>query len=71
MLRCFGVDLPDESVKALIDKHDKNEAGQLEFRELVEIMKTITDTQEMDHEIQEVYRLFANDDQGVSAERLM
>ena len=66
MLRCFGVDLPDESVKALIDKHDKNEAGQLEFRELVEIMKTITDTQEMDHEIQEVYRLFANDDQGVS-----
>ena len=71
LLRCFGVDLPDESVKALIDKHDKNEAGQLEFRELVEIMKTITDTQEMDHEIQEVYRLFANDDQGVSAERLM
>ena len=38
--------------------------------DLVEIMKTITDTQEMDHEIQEVYRLFANDDQGVSAERL-
>ena len=24
----------------------------------------------MDHEIQEVYRLFANDEQGVSAERL-
>ena len=38
--------------------------------DLVEIMKTITETQEMDHEIHEVYRLFTNDDQGVSPERL-
>ena len=27
LLRCFGVDLPDESVKALIDKYDTSESG--------------------------------------------
>ena len=33
-------------------------------------MKTISETQEMDQEIQEVYRLFANDEQGVSPDKL-
>ena len=54
----------------LIDKYDKLEQGCIDFLSLVEIMKTISETQEMDSEIQEVYRLFANEEQGVSAERL-
>ena len=33
-------------------------------------MKKLNETQEMDQEIQEVYRLFAKDEQGVSAEGL-
>ena len=70
LLRCFGVDLPDEKVKDLIDFYDKGDEGQIQFLDLVDIMQNITATQEMDHEIHEVYRLFANDDQGVSPERL-
>ena len=70
LLRCFDVDLPDDKVQMLIDKYDKDEQGCIDFLSLVEIMKTISETQEMDSEIQEVYRLFANEEQGVSAERL-
>ena len=70
LLRCFDVDLPDDKVQQLIEKHDSTEDGCIEFASLVEIMKTISETQEMDQEIQEVYRLFANDEQGVSPEKL-
>lgn len=70
LLRCFDVDLPDEKVQALIERYDRGKHGNIEFMTLVEIMKSIEDAQEMDHEVQEVYKLFANDDQGVSAERL-
>jgi len=34
-------------------------------------MKRINETQEMDLEVQEVYKLFAKDEQGVSAEGLL
>ena len=70
LLRCFDVDLPDEKVEQLIKQYDSTEQGCIEFTSLVEIMKTISATQEMDHEIQEVYKLFAKDDQGVSADSL-
>ena len=70
LLRCFDVDLPDEKVEQLIKQYDSTEQGCIEFLSLVEIMKTISATQEMDHEIQEVYKLFAKDDQGVSADSL-
>ena len=70
LLRCFDVDLPDDKVQQLIEKHDSTEDGCIEFASLVEIMKTISETQEMDQEIQEVYRLFANDEQGVSPDKL-
>lgn len=70
LLRCFDVDMPDDKVQQLIEKHDSTEDGCIEFASLVEIMKTIQETQEMDQEIQEVYRLFANDEQGVSPDKL-
>jgi len=70
LLRCFDVDLPDDKVQSLIEKYDRNEQGNIEFLTLVDIMKHVQDSQEMDQEVQEVYKLFANDDQGVSAERL-
>ena len=51
LLRCFDVDLPDDKVQQLIEKHDSTEDGCIEFASLVEIMKTISETQEMDQEI--------------------
>lgn len=51
LLRCFDVDLPDEKVQQLIDKYDDTEQGCIEFLSLVDIMRTISETQEMDQEI--------------------
>ena len=70
LLRCFDVDLPEEEVQKLISQHDKDGSGCIQFTSLVEIMNVIRESQEMDSEIQEVYKLFANEEQGVSAERL-
>ena len=70
LLRCFDVDLPDEQVGQLIEKYDEHKRGSIEFESLKEIMKSINETQEMDQEIQEVYKLFAKEEQGVSAESL-
>ena len=62
LLRCFDVLLDDDKVQKLIDKYDTKESGSIEFVALVEIMKSLNETQEMDTEIQEVYRLFANEE---------
>ena len=70
LLRCFDVELSEEKVGKLISKYVGDNSDCIEFSHLVEIMKTISDSHEMDHEILEVYRLFSKDDQGVSAERL-
>ena len=70
LLKCFDVDLPDEDVQDIIKKYDVHSQGSLGFDQLKEVMKNIQQTQEIDDEIYQVYKLFDRDGNGITAEAL-
>ena len=70
LLRCFDVDLPDEDVQMIIEKYDSDGNGSLGFDQLKEVMESITQTNEIEDEITQVYKLFDKDGTGITADNL-